>query len=212
MRPESNVTSKECASCNSLPFFSFSVNPQWHIPDRRECELLWDKYSMPEHIRAHSDQVANIATLLAKLAVKSGYDLCVESVSASALLHDIAKAYTIEFGGDHAWIGGSIVLTETGNPYVAQGVLHHVHWDWPVDTELCFLPLAIIYADKRVMHDNVVSLDERFEDLVFRYGKTDRIVKNIMKAKLLAQNIEQAFSEQLGIPLHEHSFDCGRLV
>ncbi|MEZ6854733.1 HDIG domain-containing metalloprotein [Halodesulfovibrio aestuarii] len=167
---------------------------------------------MPEHIRAHSEQVANVAIALAELGVQRGLDVSIESIASSALLHDIAKAYTIEFGGDHAWIGGSIVLSETGNPYVAQGVVHHVHWDWPVDSELCFLPLAIIYADKRVMHDSVVSLNERFEDLVVRYGRNDRIIANIMKAKVLAEQIERAFSEQLGISLHEYSFNSRRMV
>jgi hypothetical protein len=28
-----------------------------------------------------------------------------------------------------------------------------------------FLPLAVIYADKRVKHDRVVDISERFEDL-----------------------------------------------
>lgn len=212
MRSPSDSQHKQGTFRATLPFHRFPVNPKWHIPTSIECTALWNKYKMPEHIRAHSEQVANVATTLAKLGVKRGLDVSVESITSSALLHDIAKVYTIEFGGDHAWIGGSIVLSETGNPYVAQGVLHHVHWDWPVDSELCFLPLAIIYADKRVMHDSVVSLDERFDDLVVRYGKTDRIIANIMKAKVLAQQIEQAFSEQLGISLHEHSFDSGRLV
>ncbi|OBQ45774.1 YfbR-like 5'-deoxynucleotidase [Halodesulfovibrio spirochaetisodalis] len=212
MRSQSDSQHKQCAGFGILPFHHFPVNPQWHIPTREECIALWDKYSMPEHIRAHSEQVAHVAAAMAVLANDRGQNISVESVTASALLHDIAKAYTIEFGGDHAWIGGSIVLSETGNPYVAQGVMHHVQWDWPVDSELCFLPLAIIYADKRVMHDSVVSLDERFEDLVVRYGRTDRIIDYIMKAKVLAQEIELAFSEQLGISLHEYSFDSGRVV
>lgn len=212
MRSQSDSQHKQCAYRAALPFHRFPVNPKWHIPNRAECTALWDKYKMPDHIRAHSEQVAYLATALAKLGAERGMDVSIESITSSALLHDIAKAYTIEFGGDHAWIGGSIVLSETGNPYVAQGVLHHVHWEWPVDCELCFLPLAIIYADKRVMHDNIVSLDERFDDLVVRYGRTDRIIANIMKAKVLAKEIEQAFSEQLGISLHEHSFNRGRMV
>lgn len=212
MRSQSDSQHKQCAYRAALPFHRFPVNPKWHVPNRAECTALWDKYKMPDHIRAHSEQVAYLATTLAKLGAERDMDVSIESITSSALLHDIAKAYTIEFGGDHAWIGGSIVLSETGNPYVAQGVLHHVHWEWPVDCELCFLPLAIIYADKRVMHDNIVSLDERFDDLVVRYGRTDRIIANIMKAKVLAEEIEQAFSEQLGISLHEHSFNRGRMV
>ncbi len=212
MRSQSDSQRKQCVPCETLPFHRFPVNPKWHIPTRAECTALWNKYRMPEHIRAHSEQVANVAIALAELGVQRGLDVSIESIASSALLHDIAKAYTIEFGGDHAWIGGSIVLSETGNPYVAQGVVHHVHWDWPVDSELCFLPLAIIYADKRVMHDSVVSLNERFEDLVVRYGRNDRIIANIMKAKVLAEQIERAFSEQLGISLHEYSFNSRRMV
>ena len=212
MQPHSTSTKKACAPRGVLPFHKHAVDPAWHIPTEQECIALWDKYTMPGHIRAHSMQVAHISTELAEMAEMQKIPVCKKSVRSSALLHDIAKAYTIEYGGDHAALGGSIVMSETGNPYVAQGVIHHVHWDWPLDIDLCFLPLAIIYADKRVMHDTIVPLDKRFEDLIFRYGRTDRIIDTILKAKSLTEQLEQAFSERLGISLDEYSFNCGRLV
>jgi hypothetical protein len=46
----------------------------------------------------------------------------------------------------------------------------------------------INYADKRVMHDRIVSLTERVEDLIQRYGATEEI-KNLIR-----QNAGQAFA------------------
>ena len=41
----------------------------------------------------------------------------------------------------------------------------------------------VFYADKRVMHDRIVSLDERVADLVRRYGINERIVNLITENK-----------------------------
>src|SRR5208283_1365694 len=54
----------------------------------------------------------------------------------------------------------------------------------------------INYADKRVMHDRIVSLTERVEDLIQRYGATEEI-KNLIR-----QNEGQAFAIERKI------FDC----
>jgi uncharacterized protein len=48
----------------------------------------------------------------------------------------------------------------------------------------------VFYADKRVMHDRIVSLDERIDDLVDRYGINERIVNLITDNKNLILAIE----------------------
>jgi predicted hydrolase (HD superfamily) len=181
-------------------------------PSEQECFALWDRYSMPEHIRKHSALVAHIAVFLAKRMVEAGFTVCVPTVRASALLHDLAKDYTIRFGGNHAQLGGAWVLNETGNPLVAQGVVHHVFWPWELDVESFLLPLAVIYADKRVRHCSVATLDERFHDLFDRYGRNERIIGRIEISRLQAVALERTFSSSLGIDLHAHTFDSGRVV
>ncbi len=195
-----------------LPQPYFEADAIWFAPNRAGCVRLWNKYKMLDNIREHSTQVAHIAHSLALCAEKQGVAVRPHWVLASALLHDIAKTYTIEYGGGHAQLGAAWVMAETGNPALAQGVMHHVYWPWAVDVERCFLPMAVIYADKRVRHDTIVSLPERFEDLLARYGKTEEICTHIRAAFVQADTIEKTLENRLGVALHECSFDSGRLV
>jgi putative nucleotidyltransferase with HDIG domain len=167
---------------------------------------------MLPHIREHSLAVARAATSLALAAARAGIDVDVQLTRASALLHDIAKTYTIRHGGNHSQLGGAWMREATGNPLLAMGIVHHVHWPWTVDVRAYFLPMAIIYSDKRVRHDTVVTLDERFEDLYSRYGSTQYIRDRITESRHQAEAIETALSQTLGMNLHEDSFDSGRLV
>ena len=127
---------------------------------------LWDKYGMLDNIRAHSRLVAHIATELARRparpASRSMWPLC-----ASAMLHDIAKTYSVLHGGSHAQLGASWVVAETRNHALAQGVLLHVHWPWAVPERepgrLFSIRFFVIHADKRVKHDQCVPLRQRYE-------------------------------------------------
>ena len=184
------------------------------VPDEAGCEALMDKYAMPEHIRGHSRAVARIAHALALRAEELGVvpSGMARAVLASGLLHDIAKIYCVENGGNHAQAGAAWVMDETGNPLVAQGVMHHVWWPFDVDPVRHFLPLAVLYADKRVRHDQVVSLGGRFTDLFERYGKTEESRRGITRAMNQGRAVEHTFSELLEVRLNACSFDSGRLV
>lgn len=184
------------------------------VPDDQTCFALWEKYAMLPNIRQHSLLVAHIATELARRAAEKGFAVHVPQVRAGALLHDIAKSYCVRHGGSHAQLGAGWVVAETRNYAVAQGVMLHVHWPWPLPegAGICALPFFVIYADKRVRHDNCVSLAERYEDLLERYGHGEAARQGIRASYEQGKNIERALSAQLGCALHEDSFDCGRLV
>ena len=184
----------------------------WHVPTDEECFALWDKYEMLDNIRAHSLKVAQVATWVAKKAAKNAPHINPQTVRASALLHDISKTYSIKYGGNHSQIGAVWTLKETGNPAIAQGVYHHVFWPFPVDITKYFLPLCVLYADKRVAHDTIVDLNSRFLDLLDRYGKTEGIRQRITVTHEQVLEVEDALQILTGEDIHENSFDCGRLV
>jgi hypothetical protein len=192
----------EQALCHALPA----------APSVAQCEAWWDQFAMPEHIRAHSRQVARVACFVAEAGISRGIPLCLETVRASALLHDLAKAYCLIHGGSHSQLGGAWAMTLTGNPLLAQGVTHHVYWPFPVDLVRHFTPLAVLYADKRVSHDRIVPIEERFSDLVTRYGGSTEIEDRIHSTNRQAKDIEVAFARLLEIDLNAHDFDSGRLV
>jgi len=169
---------------------------------------------MPPHIRAHSNQVARIVEILGELLRTRGSGLNRALLLAGSLLHDIAKAYTISFGGNHAQLGAAWIVREELHPKVGQMILHHVYWPWDLDldNENMLPVLLLVYADKRVRHDRVVSLQERAEDLLRRYGHTEAIRLSVNASMAQGQTLENLLSERTGVPLYEYTFDRRRLV
>ena len=143
-------------------------------PSTVTCRRLLVAHNVPTHIRRHSAQVARVARRIAEALHAQGESVDVGLIEAAALLHDIAKAPCLESHRDHASEGGR-VLRELGLDAVAAIVERHVHLgDWnprgPVTGSE-----VVNYADKRVLYIRVVSLPERFRDLIVRYsqGRTD---------------------------------------
>jgi len=139
-------------------------------PSVATCRRLLASHGVPPHIRRHSGLVARVARRVAAALRERGEPVDVALVEAAALLHDIAKAPCLESRLDHAAEGGR-VLRELGLPAVAELVERHVHlgeWD----------PLGPVtgaeivnYADKRVLYVGIVSLEDRFSDLIIRYSR-----------------------------------------
>ncbi len=209
----------------SLPFVEAMfppLRPEWGaadpdaapVPDQDACTALWNKYDMPPHIRRHSSQVASVVANLGARLEAAGANVNRPVLLAGALLHDIAKAYTIEYGGNHAQLGAAWMRRETGNFHIAQMVLHHVHWPWALDVynESMLPSLLVVYADKRVRHDEIVTIDERFEDLMRRYGHTELSRMFIKASREQGLDLEAALSKRLGVNLNEYSFNSRRLV
>lgn len=190
----------------------FPGRQQGLVPSDAQCLEWMHAAGMEAHIRAHSSLVAVVAETIAGLANEKGFNVDVQAVRASALLHDIAKPHTIAYGGNHCQIGGAWVQHRTGNPAIAQGVLHHVCWPGRLDVRAHTLVLAVIYGDKRVRHETIVSLEERFQDLLKRYGTSKDRKTLIQSAFDQARAIEQAFNRALEVNLHAYPFDRGRMV
>lgn len=183
-------------------------------PGQDECAALWDKYAMLPNVRDHSSQVGLVVACLGARLEAAGLRVDRPLVLAGALLHDLAKSYTIRYGGSHSQLGAGWVVQETGNYRLAQMVYHHVHWPWELDIENeSMLPgLLVLYADKRVKHDRIVTLEERFDDLMRRYGVNAVARAHIRQSHEQGLVLEKALSKRLGVAVDEYSFDCRRLV
>lgn len=141
------------------------------LPDPETCREILAEHQVPPHIRRHSEQVARIARRLAnELRQCGGATLDAALVEAGALLHDVAKAPCLASHRDHALEGGRI-LRGLGYEEIAAIVERHVELGaWEPEGEVTEAEV-LNYSDKRVRHEEVVSLSDRFEDLLLRYGK-----------------------------------------
>ncbi|GAU09060.1 HD domain-containing protein [Desulfoplanes formicivorans] len=177
----------------------------------------WDTYAMLDNIRDHSLAVTHVATTITRMTLEKAPNLpascnLLETVTAAALLHDLAKTYCIRHGGNHAQVGAAWVVALTGNPAIGHAVFHHVFWPGRIDVRNHFIPLVVAYGDKRVRHNEIVSLEDRMEDLMLRYGTSTSRRKMILRAHDQIITIEQQLEQLTGVPLHAHSFDSRRLV
>ncbi len=136
---------------------------------------------MLDNIRAHSLMVARVASvLLQELTNHLGPDSSVfaskKLVLAGALLHDIAKTPCLKNRCDHARHGRDICI-QLGFPEVAEVVREHVtltEFSLERYNKGLFLAKELVYyADKRVRHDEIVSLEERLEYILVNYGNND---------------------------------------
>jgi len=188
------------------------------IPSRVECLALMSRMEMPVHIRKHSMMVAIMAVFLGRLLNGNGIRLDLRLLEAGALLHDIAKARGLQTGENHSQLGAKMV-GELGFELLAPIVEDHATLDeaklrGPVDESL-----LVNYADKRVKHDRIVTIGDRFEDLVRRYAKTESHLRFMREKLILYLELELRIFEHLsvtpdsreimGLSLNDNSYETG---
>ena len=147
------------------------------IPSIDRCFSLMTEFAMLDNIREHSIMVAQVAeSLLAGMEALGNSRPSRDLVISGALLHDIAKTQCIKDSCDHSKVGKDICI-DLGYPEIGEIVREHVILaSFPVERyeKGIFLAKEIVhYADKRVLHDRVVSLDARLDYIIERYGNND---------------------------------------
>jgi uncharacterized protein len=140
------------------------------IPNKEECLRLMEQYGMLENIIHHSLKVAKLALFLSLELNKKGQRIDLGLVEAASLLHDLTKTECLKTKEDHAQTG-SQVLKGMGYERVGEVVAEHIQLSKVKDPSWISEKEVVNYADKRVQHDRIVSLQERFADLKDRYGK-----------------------------------------
>lgn len=164
------------------------------IPSREWTLGLMHERGMPPHIIRHSRAVRLVAVCVAATLQKAGFRIDMRLVDRAALLHDICKADSLLGGGDHVLMGRRLV-EERGYPRIGEIVGQHVRLDSLEMNEA----MVVNYADKRVMHDRVVSLQKRFLDLMARYGKSEQSMQRILKHYADASEVEQVLVRGSGL-------------
>ena len=160
------------------------------IPSVETCYRLIEEMGMLPHIVAHSEQVCRVALCLVDHMNHSSAMLNRPLVQAAALLHDITKTRSFETGEDHAFTGKEM-LKGRGFPEVARVVGQHVHLENEVLDEAVDEARVVNYADKRVLHDKVVSLEKRMAYIVERYGREEAHRERIMRLWEESRNLEE---------------------
>lgn len=169
------------------------------IPSRAECHELMARYSMLPNIVEHSLQVMNVSLAIID-NLKSDVPVNRDLVIAAALLHDIAKTRSLETKERHDASGGAL-LRGLGFSSTAEIVEQHV-----IIKNLNLAGMLeereiVYYADKRVMHNTIVTIEERVQDLIERYGATEAICSRILHSKIHMCAVEKKIAGAMAIDL-----------
>lgn len=165
---------------------------------------------MPAHIQAHSRMVCAVALLLADGLLSAGLVVNRELVQASALLHDITKTRSFRTGENHAQTGGAY-LSGLGYYEVGEIIRQHVILDTYFEAETPSEAEVVNYADKRVLHDRIVPLDDRMNYILHRYARTAAQKQRCMEMLDATLRLEQRIFDYL-IFCPEHVADQVRLL
>lgn len=179
------------------------------IPTREECFRLMSQYGVLDHIVDHSIEVAKVALFLSIELNRRGQCIDIGLVEAASLLHDLTKTECLKTREDHAQTGSQL-LRKIGYERVGEVVAEHIQLTKGESLSLVSEEEVVNYADKRVRHDRIVSLKERFSDLVDRYCKDQRALGQLEQLEKTTFEIETKIFSILEIdPNHLQHFQFG---
>ena len=168
------------------------------VPSKGECLNLMKRYNGREHIIRHCIKVAEVAVSISEALNRKGENLNLNEVETAALLHDITKAESLDSGEDHS-LTAYRLLKQLGYTRIAEIVRQHVFLLRDSDSPWVSEEEVVNYSDKRVRHDQVVTLGERFEDLRARYCRNEEGKAWMNRMESFSNRIEKKIFSKLDI-------------
>ena len=132
-------------------------------------------------------QLANVAESMAKKIKRNGHDVDVAFTKNLALIHDLMKALSFKENKKiniNDVVITSEILAEHKEKDLSRAVLSQ-QFDAAISTThplRSIEEMIVYYADKRVAHTDIVSLEERFEEGSKRYGKRNKNIEKEIRA------------------------------
>ncbi|MDR3561568.1 MAG: NTP transferase domain-containing protein [Negativicutes bacterium] len=165
-----------------------------YLPTRNECEAIMTKMTVPDMVARHGRLVAEVAWGLAEQLNQISPGLDANLVMAAGLLHDLAKGKP-----DHA-SRGARMLRRLGYPRVAEIVACHTDIVWQ-DNQLLNEAAIVYLADKLVLKDRIVSIEERFQCSLAKFAADEDALLAIRGRQEKTQAIIKKIEQLLGLDL-----------
>lgn len=166
-------------------------------PNREECESLLSEYGTPNHVKGHCRAVAKTAYLIAAALNRAGFDLDLDVILSSGLLHDIARVE------DRHWDVGADLMEQLGYQREAEIIRVHMFYDPFSDLSKVTETDLVCLGDRLVKEDAYAGLDERMEYILNkakRNGKPDAVPFILAKKKDTRRFMDQ-IEAKIGISI-----------
>ncbi len=203
------------------------------LPTRKECFDILEEYRAASHIVKHSLAVAKLAVFLAQRLKEKGVAIDVELVERACLLHDVMRVCDLKEsdyrkfeqnysqedkskwqqlrtkykGTPHEHATYDILKEKY--PAIALVIRKHRYMSMLDEKEKpsTWEEKLVYYADKRVMHERIVSLKERLADgherNVHLHGTKAQSKINTAKVDPLIYELEKEICETIGLDAAE---------
>lgn len=164
------------------------------IPTKKQMNGWMRDTCLPNHIVKHCEVVASVCDDIAKALLGQGRMIRPKALHAAGLVHDLLRFVDFlslegnehyspskseterwselkeKYGSPHE-TAAERFLVDQGYPDLGTIVrTHRGHGSHPMDLPQTIEQMALCYADKRVRFTERVTVDERFDDFMKRYG------------------------------------------
>jgi molybdenum cofactor cytidylyltransferase len=168
------------------------------LPSERRCLELLREGRGDEARVAHCAAVASVAAALTAALNERHQCLCAPLVVAAALLHDVARDEP-----RHAEAGADL-LQRLGYARLAPLVRGHMRLGAPLADQLDEAQIVYL-ADKLVLGDRVVTLDERFGARLQQVAADPDAWEGVLARLAEARGVQARVEQALGRPLDPES-------
>ncbi len=179
-----------------------------NIPSDMQIDKWMDEVMLPLNIRQHTLAVSDVCDRIAQELIKQGRLLRRKALKAAARAHDLMRFVSFKkslpeepeptkeqtalwqklrekYSPNHEE-AGAVFLREQGFPEVGEIVRAHQGIPEEMNPESATTEqLVLAYADKRILFDQPISLDERFKYLIQRYGSGEKRQEYVERQKAM---------------------------
>jgi len=168
----------------------------YDIPSADECRALMIRHSVSQKVIDHCMAVADLAGHMANALNSAGCVLDIGLAVSAALVHDLAK------GSPRHAVEGARILREMAFSRVADIVA--VHMDHTVERGAPVTEAEVVFlADKWIQDDRKVSMEERFQAKLRKYGADSKVCREIRKRLGNAIEAQKRIEAIIGCDINE---------
>lgn len=154
------------------------------------CREFYDEVALPEHIRAHCLAVGELAARMAETLVRAGAFLDIELCRSAGYLHDLLRLTP-----DHEKAVETF-LKARGYRALAETAGAHRGFVREPET-VCREEVLVCLADKLILEDRRVTLEQRYRKALEKRPVKDRILRDIGICRRLIGEYEVITGERL---------------
>jgi putative nucleotidyltransferase with HDIG domain len=193
--------------------------------NEKNAREWWDEFHTPLHVRQHCEKVATVGRFLAEKLKEKGVSVNPDTVYAAGLLHDVVRvvdfktlspnlgtaedpsvwtALREKSPGQHHADAGAELLKAKGEPELADIVRRHKYGSLLTrEKPTTWEAKLLYYADKRVAHDQIVSIQERLDEGHRRHYPDAPVSEDEKKRRAAVRKLEKEIFKPLDFTPNE---------